>query len=259
MIWVIAGTQDGRELASCLAKEVGTDIVVTVVSEYGKLLATEFVSDVIVGRLTQADMEGLISRKQISFVVDASHPYAAIVSETARAACAQKGVKYIRYERPESVLPAYDKLHHVRTEAEAAELAGKLGKRIYLTTGSKTLGTFIKSEALTNKEVWARVLPTKEVIGICEELGMTPKYIVGIQGPFSYEMNRAMFRDTKAEVVVMKNSGLIGGTDTKLAAAIDENVEIILIDRPRASKDKFVVVESASEVIREWRSYNGIY
>lgn len=36
----------------------------------------------------------------------------------------------------------------------------------------------------------------------------------GGTGLFSYEMNLAMFVDTAADVVVMKNSGLAGGTDT---------------------------------------------
>lgn len=253
MIWVISGTKDGRELAADLASETGEEIVITVVSDYGKLLASEAVPDVIVGRLTQADMENLIDHKHVSLVVDASHPYAAIVSETARAACRNKQVRYIRYERPETPLPTYDKLHHVSNEQEAAELAGRLGERVYLTTGSKTLATFIQAEALQGKEVWSRVLPTAEVVKMCQDLGMTPKYIVAIQGPFSYEMNRAMFHDTQADVVVMKNSGLVGGTDTKLAAAMAENVEIVIIDRPKVERGDFTVVQSAAEVIEKWR------
>lgn len=252
MIWVISGTQDGRELAGELCRVSGEDVVVTVVSNYGKLLAAEAVDEVLVGRFTQADMENLIRVKEIRCVVDASHPYAAIVSETARAAAAACKIDYLRYERPEVELPAYEKLHHVSNEAEAAELAGRLGERIYLTTGSKTLRTFMTAPALTEKEVWARVLPTVEVLMICEELGLTPKYIVAVQGPFSYEMNLAMFVDTAADVVVMKNSGLVGGTDTKLAAAMAAGLEIIVIDRPKPQTQGFKVLHSAAEVIRAW-------
>ncbi len=252
MIWVISGTQDGRELAKTFSERTGKDVVITVVSEYGKLLAAESVSEVVVGRLTQADMENLITTKEITTVIDASHPYAAIVSETARAACKNKEVAYIRYERPETVLPDYEKLHLVDDEEAAAELAGRLGEKIYLTTGSKTLHVFLKSDALKGKEVWARVLPTPDVIQLCHDLGMIPKYIVALQGPFSYEMNKAMFRDTKADVIVMKNSGLIGGTDTKLAAAMDLVKDIVVINRPQAGSKGFPIARNTEEAIKFW-------
>ena len=35
------------------------------------------------------------------------------------------------------------------------------------------------------------------------------------------------------DVVVMKNSGTLGGTETKLTAAIKLGLEIVIIDRPR--------------------------
>lgn len=260
MIWVIAGTKDGRELAAAITDEVGADrVVITVVSSYGKLLAQDTGADVVVGRLTQTDMERMIADKAVRLVVDASHPYAAIVSDTARAACRASGVQYVRYERPETPLPPYDKLHHVADELTAATLAGRLGDRIYLTTGSKTLATFLNAPALQGKEVWSRVLPTTEVIQMCEQLGLTPKYIVGIQGPFSYEMNRAMFHDTKAQVVVMKNSGLVGGTDTKLQAAMDEHLDIIVIDRPPTAAEDFVKVSMVNDVLRYWRNHDELH
>ena len=37
---------------------------------------------------------------------------------------------------------------------------------------------------------------------------LSPKRIVAVQGPFSYDMNRIMFHDTKASVVVMKTPAL---------------------------------------------------
>ncbi len=76
-----------------------------------------------------------------------------------------------------------------------------------------------------------RILPTAEVLQMMEVLNVSPKRIVAVQGPFSYDMNRIMFHDTKASVVVMKNSGLVGGADTKLQAAMDLGIHVIVIDR----------------------------
>lgn len=259
MIWIIAGTQDGREIAAALADRSSSEILVTVVSRYGKQLAQHDGLDIEVGRFTQDDMLRLIHEKGITLILDASHPYAAIVSKTAREACRKAGISYLRYERPEVALPAYDKLYHAENEEAAAEIAGRCGKRILLTTGSKTLKHFILSPFLKGKEIWARVLPVSFVIKGCEELGMQAKYIIAMQGPFSREMNRALIRDIQADAVIMKNSGLIGGSDTKLQAATEEGISVIVIDRPQTESAGTPVIHSKEEVLSYMEAHYGIH
>lgn len=243
MIWVIAGTIDGRQLALEIANRYQQKVFVSVVSSYGAQLASNENIEVYTGRLDAEAMSKLIVEKNISMLVDASHPYAAVVTKTAIIAAKEQNIPYVRFERKEIPLPEYPKLYHTVNEVEAAELAAELAvnNKVYLTTGSKTLSIFKKSKSLADKEVWARVLPTTEVIKECEELGILPKYIVALQGPFSYELNKAMFKDTAASVIVMKNSGLVGGSDTKLQAAIDLGINIVLIDRPRMTENVKII------------------
>ena len=257
MIWIIAGTRDGREIAAHLAdsfqkrKEKGNrapEIFLTVVSTYGKKLAMHEGIEVEVGRFTKEDMVSEISKMGITAILDASHPYAAIVSETAREAAAETGVSYIRYERPGAALPDYEKLHVVSNEAEAAETVGRLGNKILLTTGSKTLKTFVTSPFLAGKEIWARVLPTSSVLSECEALGLLPKYILALQGPFSYKMNAAMIHDYEIDVLVTKNSGLIGGSDKKFSAAVDAGIHIVVIEKPKAPVSGIVLTDPEEAV-----------
>lgn len=263
MIWVISGTQDGREIAGRLAdqsEKLGKEeILMTVVSQYGKVLAEHRGIDIKVGRFKKEDMVRIIRENHISVILDASHPYAAIVSETAQAACRETGIHYVRYERPEVPLPHYGKLHEVENEEAAAKLAGRLGSHILLTTGSKTLPVFVKSPALRGKEIWARVLPTSQVLSLCESLGLRPKNIIAVQGPFSYEMNRATIRDYQIDVMVTKNSGLIGGSDTKIKAAMDAGISIIIIDRPRAEIQGFPVFHSEDAVVKYMEDMYGLH
>lgn len=264
MIWIISGTQDGREIGARLAdwmqhQEKQEEILMTVVSQYGKVLAEHTGIDIEVGRFKQEDMERIIKEKGVTVILDCSHPYAAIVSETARAACKNAGIRYVRYERPEIPLPDYAKLHHAKDEFEAAELAGKLGKSILLTTGSKTLATFVHAPALAGKDIWARVLPLSSVIKMCEDIGVNAKHILAIQGPFSYEMNRAMIRDYHADVMVTKNSGLVGGSDTKLKAAMDENIHVIVIDKPKARLEGVPVFSTQDDVLAYMEEHHEFY
>lgn len=245
MIWVIAGTLDGRRLAVAIQEKTKEPVLVSVVSSYGAQLAKHEGITVHTGRLTEEEMIHLIKEHQVRYLVDASHPYAAIVTVTAKAAAEKANIPFVRYERPEVELPSYAKLHHVKNEVEAARLAGHLGKRIYLTTGSKTMKIFAEAPDLQDKLVWTRVLPTSQVLQELEALHLSPKQIIAMQGPFSYDMNKNMFKDTQSEVVVMKNSGLVGGTDTKLAAAMDLGLDIIVIDRPEPPTGVQVITSEA--------------
>lgn len=241
MIWVIAGTLDGRKLAVSIQEKTKEPVLVTVVSAYGAQLAAHEGITVHTGRLTKDEMISLIRQYGVRKLVDASHPYAAIVTVTAKEAAAEANIPFVRFERPEVPLPEYEKLYHVADESSAAKLAATLGKRVYLTTGSKTMKIFAEEPTLQSNSVWTRVLPTSNVLKELEEMHISPKFIVAVQGPFSYDMNRIMFKDCQAEVVVMKNSGLVGGSDTKLAAAIDLGLHIIVIDRPSLPSDMITV------------------
>ena len=260
-IWVIAGTLDGRTLAVDIQERTGEEVLVTVVSQYGAELAAHKGITVHTGRLDQEAMQNLIKKHNVRLLIDASHPYAAIVTATAQDAAKAEGIPFVRFERKEVPLPDYDKLHIVVDEVEAANLAGKLAKEnnkhVYLTTGSKTMHIFAKSEALQDCEVWTRILPTAEVLQMMEDLNVSPKRIVAVQGPFSYDMNRIMFHDTQASVVVMKNSGLVGGADTKLQAAMDLGIHVIVIDRPRVKLESHVV-SSNDEFFKLWEDTNGL-
>ena len=76
---------------------------------------------------------------------------------------------------------------------------------------------------------------------------MTPKEIVALQGPFSEELNIALYRQYGADVVVTKNSGEIGGTDTKLTAARKLGLPVVMIDRPKLDYD--VIAYTFEEVL----------
>lgn len=234
MILVLAGTRDGRELALELANS-GYNVVLSAFTEYGGELARRDNLTVRVGALDAVGLQQFLEQQAIAVVVDASHPYAANVSQNAISACQQAGKHYIRYERLAAVLPDYHQLYQVSTAAEAAKLAATLGKVVFLTTGSRTLAAFKSEPALSDHRIITRVLPDLAVLKECLELGFRPRDIVAIEGPFSHNMNITLFREYQAEVIVTKNSGLVGGSDTKISAAIELNLPLIIINRPTIS------------------------
>ena len=233
MILVLAGTQDGREIAAGL-REAGYEVIASVVSEYGRELVAQSGVPAQAAAMDEQELQQFVIQHGIRLMIDATHPYAVNVSRNARQVAANLHIPCLRYERPDSALPIYAKLVLAPDMQRAAEMAVGLGKTVFLTTGSHSLPLFRAAAAGRDCRLIARVLPQPEVIADCIANGFSPADIIAAQGPFSQELNRELFRAYGADVMVTKNSGAIGGTDAKIAAAIELGLMIVVVQRPAA-------------------------
>jgi len=232
MILVLGGTLEGREIASTLAGQ-NHEVLITVVSGYGAEMIPENSGvEVLVGQLDGKDLERLITEREVRLIVDATHPYAWVITETAWETANLRGIPYIRYERPAVLTDQKDGVYRVASYEKAAELAASLGNTIFLTIGSKNIASFVKRTRDLSKRVVARVLPDPRVLDQCLAAGLGSRNVIAVQGPFSFEMNLAMFREYKADVLVTKDSGQTGGADTKVKAAAHLEIPVIVIERP---------------------------
>ena len=122
MIFVASGTQDGRGLVEYLLKQ-NYKVMVSVVTNYGKELLPKDENLIINDhKLDEEAMKNCLKENQIKVFVDATHPYAVNVSKTAMQVCDELNIPYIRYEREVTPIPAYNKLHLVKTYEEASDL-----------------------------------------------------------------------------------------------------------------------------------------
>lgn len=246
MIFVAAGTQDGRELAGFLL-EKGQRVTASVVSRYGEELLSRYPGICINDRpLDETALADYCRAHGIAVFVDASHPYAANISANAMNACRACGIPYIRYERQSAPL-AYTKAHYVADYEEAAKVAASLGKHVFLTTGSHNLKAFTEASALQDCVLTARVLPDPKVVEECTALGLRPSQIVALQGPFSEALNEELYKKYEADVVVTKNGGTVGGADTKFAAAMKLGLPLVIVERPRIAYDN--MAQTFAEVL----------
>ncbi|WP_418790319.1 precorrin-6A reductase [Phosphitispora sp. TUW77] len=233
MILVLGGTLEGREIAGALADE-GFKVLVTVVSGYGaELIPQDLSVEVLVCQLDSLDLEQLVDEKKIKYIVDATHPYARVITDTAWKVAQKRNVPYIRFERPPVTEEIKgDLVFRALGYEEAAGLAVCKGSTVFLTIGSRNLEPFVRAGKENCKRIVARVLPDAGVLQQCAALQMPPGDIIAVQGPFSLEMNQAMFLEYGAEVLVTKDSGRTGGTDTKIAAALGLKIPVIIVNRP---------------------------
>ena len=227
LIWLIAGTSEGRKLIKAL-EESNVEIIASVATEYGaSIIEPQHNLKVIAERMNLAEMIAFIEKNRPDCVIDATHPYAVVVTKTIREACDVTNCQYLRYLRQES---STDDCIQVDSYQEAVEFLTDVEGNIFLTTGSNNLEYFTK---LTDyqERITIRVLPMLNSLEKALQLGYKPNNIICMQGPFSEELNIAMFQAVNAKYIVTKESGSAGGFAEKKKAAIAAGAQLIVIKR----------------------------
>ena len=264
-VLIFGGTTEGRELAAALSA-AGVQHLVSVATDYGKEIEDSFgEKNVIVGRKNADEMAELIAGEGFTVCVDATHPFAMLVSAEIKKACEKTGIMYLRLLRDTGakieLMTAsnecgFDKeiesncrkrvmlcnadvvnesIQIVTCDSvmSAAKELEKISGNILLLTGSKDLKS-IMAEISDKTRVYARVLPNIESITKCEEAGLRGKQIIAMQGPFSKDMNVALINEICASVILTKESGATGGLDEKLLAARKCGIKVVMIKSPES-------------------------
>lgn len=247
---LFAGTTEGRQLAEYLAA-CGVQTTVSVATEYGQTLIAPCPNlSVHAGRLDEGQMEQFLKENRFDFVIDATHPYAAVVTQNICRACAAAEVPCYRCLREESQLQAGN-LIRVETTEQAVQRLNEMPGNILLTTGSKELAAYTKVSGFAER-VYPRVLPLTNVVESCLKLGVPASHLIAMQGPFSEELNLAMIRQWNIACLVTKESGRAGGVDQKVSAAQKAGIAVLLIGRPQESEQSFPLEGLKAQLRDRW-------
>ena len=253
-VWVFSGTGDGNALATAVAAQ-GHPVVVSTATEYGGSIAQQDCPGVSVwaGRHGVEARRQALQRSGARVLLDATHPFATVISEQLIALSAELGIPYLRYERASALTPAGSgSLADVElcdSMGQAAERAAARGKRIFLATGSKDLAAFLQAPGASQCDWFARVTAEPEFVQRALDLGIPRSRLCAMQGPFSQGFNEALWRDWKIDCVVTKDSGDAGGYLAKLAAAQVLGIHLIVVKRPAVAYP--LAVDSFDAALRQ--------
>lgn len=221
-VLVFGGTTEGRTLCQWLCAQ-GIDHLVCVATDYGKTLLPKE-ANVQVGRLQVQDMTALMPQG-FTHVVDATHPYADVVTATVQDACTQVGLPYLRLLR---TLDSQGDWRSVADTAQAVTALETMEGNVLLTVGAKEVGQY----ASLAKRCYPRVLPMVSSLEACAQAGIPPKNIIAMQGPFSLEVNQALLRQFDIKILVTKYTGQAGGFPEKIEAAQVCGCTVVVINPP---------------------------
>lgn len=221
-VLILGGTGEARELAALLVDR-GLQVVSSLA---GRVSAPRLpVGEVRIGGF--GGVGGLatyLRETGVRAVVDATHPFARVISGNAAAACASADVPLLRLERPGwSEAPGADDWHWVENHDAAAEATARLGRRPLLTVGRQSLDRF--TGPLADVPAVARVVDPPD-----HEL---PEQwlVLRARGPYTEAGERELMERHGVDVVVTKDSG---GAFTwpKMAVATAAGIPVVVVRRP---------------------------
>ncbi|KIN75382.1 Precorrin-6x reductase [Sulfitobacter noctilucae] len=180
-----------------------------------------------------------LHREKITHVIDATHPFAARMSQNASNACAAAQVPLIRLERPAwepsdgdiwQLVPSVEAIPNTLPNAPA---------RVFLAIGKQQVGLFA---ARPQHHYLLRLVDPPAA-----PLPLPHTTVVIARGPFDIAGDTALMQEHRITHVVAKNSGG-SGARAKLDAARALGLPVLMADRPKLPEDR--VARNADEVMR---------
>jgi precorrin-6A/cobalt-precorrin-6A reductase len=221
-ILILGGTTEARELAERLAKRTDFDVIMSLAGRT-KAPGAQPVPVRSGGFGGAAGLADYLRNERIGALVDATHPYANIISGNAVTAAREAGVPFLAMRRPPWRAVAGDRWIEATDVADAVRLLGNRPRRIFVTLGRTELA------ALTTAPQHFYLI--RSVDAVDPPLPLPCATYVTDRGPFSEAGDRALMSAHKIDVVIAKNSGGVASYG-KIGAARALGIEVIMLRRP---------------------------
>jgi precorrin-6A/cobalt-precorrin-6A reductase len=236
-ILILGGTAESRLLASHLAKRTDLDVTLSLAGRTASPAAQPV--PVRVGGFGGATgLADYLLHERIDALIDATHPYARIISANAIEAARRTNVPSVALRRPQWMAVAGDRWTEVSDVREAAQALGQVSRHVFVTLGRNEITPFV--DAPQHHYLIRSVDPVDPPLALPHVT-----YVTG-RGPFSEADDRALMTEHRIDVVVAKNSG---GTATygKIVAARALGIGVIILRRPPAPDGP--IVETVEDAI----------
>jgi precorrin-6A/cobalt-precorrin-6A reductase len=223
-ILILGGTGKARELAQRSAS-MFTGVAEIILSQ----ASVAFNPKIVAGRVISGGFGGItglvefMEREKIQIIIDATHPFAKTISDSAYVACSMNGVKRLTLGREMWDLPQGARWVEVENMKAAAEEVSNSAKRVFITTGRSGLEAFSKLD-----DIWflVRMIDQPKT-----PINLAKHQIITGRPPFKMVAEMELILSNRIDALVSKHSG---GVETmgKITAALEAEIPIILLRQP---------------------------
>ena len=244
-LWLLSGTSEGPRLAEDLIKR-GWNISVSVVSRQASIPYQDLpLQKLIIGSINGIEgikkilLEAQAFDQEFDLIIDATHPFAVLISSNLREVCKELGQSLLRYERP---LEEFGNAKLINTPNDLSGFDLR-GHRLLMAIGSRLLQEASISAQSSGAIVFARILPMQESLRQALHSSL-PKSHLALLRPLVTESPReielALCRKWSITGIVCRQSG---GVSEKLWQNVCKamDLDLWLIARPTLPEDMKVV------------------
>jgi len=221
-VLILGGTTEARQLAERLAPRRDLDVTLSLAGRTSNPLPHPV--PVRVGGF--GGPQGLadhLKAERTERLIDATHPYAAIMSHNAAQAAELADVALLALRRPAWTVVAGDRWTEVADAHDAVRALGAAPRRVFLALGRNEIAPFGRAPQ--------HIYLVRSVDPVEPPLAVPHATYIRARGPFREEDDRALLSKHAIDTVVSKNSGGMAAYG-KIAAARALGAEVILLRRP---------------------------
>ena len=233
-VLILGGTGESRALATLLAARPSTRVTLSLA---GRTAAPRLAAcEIRTGGFGGAEgLAAWLAAHGAGLLIDATHPFARVISGNAACAAEAAGIPLVALERPPWQAVPGDRWIRVPDMAAAAAALGEAPARVLLAIGRQEVAAFRAAPQ------HAYLVRSIEPV-VAADLPPHAEPLLA-RGPFTEADERALLAGRRIEVVVAKDSGG-AATYGKIAAARGLGLPVVLVDRP-AGPEAVATVEAA--------------
>lgn len=232
MILILGGTTEGRA-AVRVADEAGETYYYSTKGDLQEIICKNGIR--LTGGMNTNEMETFCKEKGIRLLVDAAHPFAALLHKTIAGVSEKLNIPVVRYERK---YPPRD--HHIIWCDDYEDAILQLEKHrihnLLALTGVQTISRL--RNYWTKHPCWFRVLDRQESLELALKQGFPQdKILFYQQGEDEYPL----IENIQPDAILTKESGESGYFNEKVKAAQKAGVQVFAVKRPQLP-DSFITI-----------------
>lgn len=225
-ILLLGGTSEAARLAKELARRPGIATVLSLAGRTSKAAPSPV--PIRIGGFGGIDgLASYLARETVDLVVDATHPFAAQISNNAIAACAKINVPLLAVERPPWERTTGDNWSEHATIQAAIAALPDMPSTVFSALGRSSI------PLLCARPEHRYVIRVVDPVPLPAEL--SDAVVISARGPFRAEDDIALFREHRIACVLAKNSGG-DAAYAKIDAARRLQLPVYMVKRPAIAK-----------------------
>ncbi len=240
-VWILSGTSDGPLIVNKLLRLNYVVFVSVITHKASKSYAENSKLHIITGKLnSSSEIINFIEKNKINYVIDATHPFALIISKNLNKACKKIKKHLLAFERKSEIKPFKNFVYINGLKDISKE--SLLNKNILLAIGSRLLNETARYYLKCGANVYTRVIPTYE--SISKAFGSCIKNSnIAILEPSKKNENtleKKLCEHWKIDYILCRDSGSYAQINWE-EIVYESEMKLFLVKRPKSKyKDRFI-------------------